>query len=93
MGRRCFDHLVAEISVRAGQPVSRWALWLRLRELGSDPEQLSRAEAVAFCDVALPRFLREHCILVSARDLRRLRKTIARLDPTRPTPEERFAEG
>ena len=53
MGRRRFDHLHSELSVAVGRLVSRYALWLQLRELGWDPEGLSRSQAVVF-PVALP---------------------------------------
>jgi hypothetical protein len=86
--RRGFDHLAAEISVRAGRPVARWTLWLRVREAGLDPERLSRADLGAFCERELAGFLAEQGIRLAPRTLAALRRAIVRCDPLRPTPAE-----
>jgi hypothetical protein len=89
--RRGFDHLVAEASVAAGRLLPRYALWLRLRELGFDPERLTRDEALAFCRAGLRDFLREHCVALPEAARRRMERRVARFDPRQPTPEERLA--
>lgn len=86
--RRGFEHLFAEISVRLGRLAPRYALWLRLRELDFDPEQLTRAQAVAFCRTHLAGFLREHGLVLSERAIQRLVRTVARHDPQRPSAAE-----
>lgn len=88
--RRGFDHLHAELSVQVGRLVPRYALWLRLAELGLDPERLSRAGALAFCRLHLGAFLREHGLALGAREAQRLWRAVARLDPAHPAPHERF---
>ena len=91
MKRRLFDHLFVEVSVEVGQRIPRYALWLRLHDLGCDPEALSVEEALAFFDVSLDPFLEERGFWIAPRSRRRLRKSIARFDPARRTPEEVFA--
>ena len=86
--RRGFDHLFAEISVGVGRLAPRYALWLRLRELGIDPERLTRTQGVAFCRAHLARFLREHGMALPPRSLRRVERAVARFDPAAPTPAE-----
>jgi hypothetical protein len=86
--RRRFDHLFEELSVRIGRLAPRYALWLRLRERGLDPEALKREELVAFCRGELPDFLREHELALSARALASLVRAVARHDPTVPSPAE-----
>ena len=88
LGRRRFDHLVTEISVRTGSRAPRYALWLRLHELGADPEQLARSQCLAFYDEFLLEYLTEHELALSKRQRRSLRRAVRRHDPTRPTPEE-----
>jgi hypothetical protein len=92
VGRRRFDHLVLELSLALDVCVPRYALWLRLHEEGFDPEALGRAEALAFCAEPLGRFLEELGLELAPRRLRRLRRTLGRFDPGRPTPYERIAE-
>lgn len=88
-GRRArFDHLVAEISVAVGTLVPRYPLWLRLHELGQDPETLSSEAAAAFCGGPARRFLADHGYGLSWGARRRLIKSVSRYDPARPTPEE-----
>lgn len=89
--RRVFDHLHAEVSVGVGVLVPRYALWLRVREVGADPERLTRDEALAFCRRHLPAFLEERGLLLAQRPARRLEREIGRFDPARPTPYERAA--
>jgi len=91
MGRRRFDHLWIEICVAAGRQLPRYDLWLRLHALGSDPEDLTREDALAFCDGELDAFLRARGGLTPPRRRRRLRRAVARFDPRAPTPEERLA--
>lgn len=88
MSRRRFDHLFEEISLQIGRLAPRYALWLHLRELGLDPEHLSRDEAIDFCEDGLPRFLCEHELSLSRRQQISLRRAVARHDPTVRTPAE-----
>lgn len=90
MGRDRFDHLVDEISRALDDPVSRYALWLRVHERGLDPENLTRDEAVALCGGFLKRFLREGGQRMSPFARRRLRRSVASFEPTAPTPERRL---
>jgi hypothetical protein len=89
--RRRFEHLLAEISVAVDTRISRYALWLRLREEDMDPEALSRTDALAFCNGALPGFLAERRLALSERERRRLVRSVGRFDAELPTPEERFS--
>lgn len=89
--RRGFDHLHAELSVGVGTLVPRYPLWLRMREVGLDPERLSREQALRFCRRQLPNFLSELGLVLSQRGTRRLERAIGRFDPARPTPYERIA--
>jgi hypothetical protein len=89
--RRVFDHLHAELSVGVGVVVPRYALWLRLREAGADPERLTREQALGFCRRQLPAFLAEQGLALEPRPARRLEREIGRFDPARPTPYERAA--
>ena len=91
MRRRRFDHLFEEISVRIGRLAPRYALWLRLRELGMDADRLSRDDVVAFCRDHLDCFLREHDLLLAPRQARELLRSVARHDPTLRTPAEWLA--
>lgn len=90
-GRRRFDHLVVEVSLAVGAAVPRFPLWVALREHGADPERLSRAEALTFCEEGLEPFLEGHALGVpSERARRRLTRRIGRFDARYPTPEERL---
>jgi hypothetical protein len=91
MSRSRFDHLEAEVSVAVGQRISRYALWLRLRELGANPEALDREDAVGFCEGPLLHFLFEQGFGLSPRSLRRLLRAVTRFDPQRPSPADRLA--
>ena len=87
MDRRRFDHLVRELSHELDEAVPRFALWLRIHELGLDPEGLTRDEAVYLCGSFLKRFLRERGWRLSTLARRRLRRSVARFDPAVPTPD------
>jgi hypothetical protein len=89
--RRRFDHLVVELSVAVGYRLPRYALWLRMREAGLNPEDLSKEEVLAFCAAPVTTFLEERGLSLPIRARRRLLRSIARFDPTVLTPYERFA--
>jgi hypothetical protein len=91
--RRGFDHLHAELSVGVGRVVPRYALWLRLRETGADPDRLTREQALAFCRRHLPAFLAELGLVLPRRPARRLERELGRFDPSRPSPYELAARG
>ena len=91
MGRRCFDHLFAELSVAAGRRLPRYQLWLTLHAAGVDPERLTGSELRSLCDAVVPEFLQSRGIELSARRRRILRRELDRYDPALPTPYERFA--
>lgn len=91
MRRRRFDHLLVELSLALDRAVPRWELWTALCEAGADPEHLSRRAAVAFCEEPLGSFLASHGLALPERRARRLRRRVARYDPSVPTPEEIFA--
>lgn len=91
MGRRRFDHLFVEICLAAGRPFSRYQLWMRLHEHGSDPEELTQHHALAFCGDPLERFLADQGVSLTPRAARRLQRAVRRYDPSVPTPEELLA--
>jgi hypothetical protein len=91
MARRRFDHLVLEISLAVGELIPRYPLWLRLHELGWNPERLSPQATIAFCGAPLTRFLADHGLALSGRARRRLERNLRRYDPAIPTPYERMA--
>lgn len=91
MDRSRFDHLAAEVSVAVGERIPRYPLWLRLHELGADPEALSRRAAIAFCEGPVLRFLVEHGLWLTPRAQRRLIRSVERFDPTRRSPADRLA--
>ena len=88
MGRRRFDHLIAELSVALGRLVPRYALWLRMHELGWDPERLAATQATAFVDGHLDAFLAQSGDSLTARAQKRLSRSVERFDPLQPTPYE-----
>jgi hypothetical protein len=90
VSRRRFDHMVMEISLAVGANIPRYELWLRLHELGCDPEELSAALAAAFCDGPLHVFLAEFGFHLGRRARRRLLRAVERFDPELPTPDERL---
>lgn len=89
--RRAFDHLHAELSIGVGRVVPRYALWLRLRELGVDPEALDRQQSLAFCRGHARAFLAELGLMLAPRAARRIEKALSRFDPRFPTPSEMIA--
>jgi hypothetical protein len=91
VNRSRFDHLAAEVSVAVGTRIPRYPLWLRLHELGADPEALTRQAALAFCEGPLVRFLVDHGLWLTPRAQRRLLKSVARFDPLRLSPADRLA--
>lgn len=90
--RRRFDHLYEELSVRLGRLAPRYAIWLRLREIGADPELLSRRDAVDFVDRELAGVLAERDLALSPRAARSLRRAVALYDPSVRTPAEWAAQ-
>ena len=88
MRRRRFDHLYEELSVRLGRLAPRYAIWLRMRERGIDPETLSRADALRFAYEELPALLAEQGLRLAPADARSLVRAIARHDPRSPSPAE-----
>lgn len=92
MGRRRFDHLFVEICLAVGVTFPRYPLWLRLKELGLDPEALTRQAALAFCDGPLEVFLAERGFSLSRRRWRRLRRSVHSFDPAIPSPYEQLLE-
>ena len=91
MRRRRFDHLLVQLSLGADRAIPRYALWSSLRELGWDPEFLSREAAIAFCGGPVHAFLADRGLRLGERAARRLQKSVHRYDPRFPTPEEVFA--
>ncbi len=89
MGRRRFEHLVVEISLAVEETIPRYQLWLRLHDLGWNPEDLGLAQALAFCEGPLPIFLAESGLKMNSRATRRLRKEVGHFDPDILTPYDR----
>jgi hypothetical protein len=89
--RRGFDLLFTEISVAVGSCIPRYPLWLRLHELGYDPERLDREAVTSFCGEPLEGFLFEYGVLLPRRELLRVRRRVSLFDPDTPTPYERMA--
>jgi hypothetical protein len=89
--RRRFDHLILELSLALDHNLSRYPLWLTFKELGVDPDQLSREVVIEFCDEHLGSFLEKLGSKLTPRQARRLRRAVARFDPELPTPYERMA--
>jgi len=77
--------------VRIGRLAPRYALWLRLRELGMDADLLAQGEVVSFCRDHLDDFLREHELALAPRQARDLLRSVARHDPALRTPAEWLA--
>jgi hypothetical protein len=90
VNRKLFNHLFVELSVAIGKRVPRYALWLELHDQGWDPESLLVAEAHAFCDGPMEGFLSNRGMKISRRARIRLRKELAKFDPSRPLPQEIF---
>ena len=92
MSRRRFEHLVVELSLAVKRTIPRYRLWLRMHDLGWNPEELALEQAMFFCDHHLRIFLAESGLKMSSRSVRRLRKEVGRFDPNVLTPYERAAE-
>ncbi len=90
VSRKLFNHLFVELSVSIGKRVPRYALWLELHDLGWNPESLHVVEALAFCDGPMEGFLADRGMKISQRARNRLRRELAKFDPTRPLPQEIF---
>ncbi len=88
MSRRLFEYLFVELSVSVGTRIPRYALWLRLHDLGWNPEALKPVEALAFCDGPMESFLADRGFALSPRAQSRLRKSLAKFDPSHPLPHE-----
>jgi hypothetical protein len=91
VGRRVFNRLVVEISLAVGHCVSRYALWVYVRELGIDPEQMSVQDAQGFCGAPLRRFLAAQGLRLEPGDLRRLERQLCHINPYRADPYDRLA--
>jgi len=90
VNRKLFNHLFVELSVSVGKRIPRYALWLELHDLGWNPESLQVTEALAFCDGPMEGFLSDRGLKISRRARNRLRKDLAKFDPTRALPQEIF---
>ena len=90
MSRKLFNHLFVELSVNVGARVPRYALWLRIHDLGCDPEALRLVEALAFCEGPVDGFLADRGFSLSRRSRRRLLKSLAKYDPFHPSPQDRL---
>jgi hypothetical protein len=90
MSRQLFNHLFIELSVNVGIRLPRYALWLQLHDLGCNPEALRLADALAFCDGPVDVFLADRGFSLSRRARKRLLKSLAKFDPFRPLPQDRF---
>ena len=86
MRRKRFNQLVAELSGLLGRALPRYGLWLRLHELGYDPEALSQRECLRFCERDLESFLGEQGLALSTRAQRRLRRALGGDVPFPPSP-------
>lgn len=89
--RSTFDHLHAELSIGVGCVVPRYTLWLHVREIGLDPEELDREQALAFCRRHASEFLAEIGLPLAPRAARRVERALVRFDPRYPTPSEQAA--
>ena len=90
MSRQLFNHLFVELSVCVGTRIPRYALWLRLHDLGCNPEALRLSDALAFCDGPVDGFLADRGFSLSRRARRQLRKSLTKFDPIRPLPHDRL---
>jgi hypothetical protein len=86
--RERFNHLVAELSGLADRHIDRYSLWLRLHELGLEPETLSHRQVLHFCDSHLEEFLVDHGLTISRRGRRKLLRILTRDEPIPPVPDE-----
>lgn len=89
MRRKRFNQLVAELSVLAGEPIDRYALWMRFHDLGLEPESLSHLQVLRFCDGHLEAFVAEQGLRISRRGYRKLLRALTRDEPAPPpVPDE-----
>lgn len=88
VSRRCFDHFHAELSVEIGKLVPRYALWLRMQEVGIQPTDLSPRQTLCFIEADLDAFLATEGLDLAERARTRLSRRMRRFDPRRPTPYE-----
>ena len=91
MAGRYFEHLYCEISTAAARRVSRFDLWLRIHEVGGDPDALTRRQVRLFVDQQLGGLLSEEGIRLEGRQRRRLEFSLLDFDPDHPTPAEWLA--
>ena len=86
--RRAFEHFFSELSVELGELAPRYKLWLRMNEVGQHADELGREDVIDFCGAHLEAFLADHGLNLSPRGSRRLARSVARFDPSRPSPYE-----
>lgn len=84
--RRAFEHFFSELSVELGELAPRYPLWLRMNEVGRHADALQREDVIAFCGTYLEGFLADHGLNLSPRGSRRLARSVARFDPSHPSP-------
>jgi hypothetical protein len=89
--RKRFDHLILELSLALDRNIPRYPLWIAFKERGANPEFLTRNAILDFCDLHLAEVLAHLGHTLTPRKARRLRRLVARYDPTLPTPYERMA--
>ena len=83
---------MVELSLAVEQTIPRYRLWLRMHDLGWDPENLDLDHALSFCDGPLRIFLAESGLKMTSRAVRHLRREVGRFDPTLLTPYEQVAD-
>jgi hypothetical protein len=88
MRQRYFEHVYTEICVAVDHRISRYNLWLLVRESGGDPDELTHPQARHFVENNLSGILTEEGMSLSRRGRRQLERRILRFDPHHPTPEE-----
>jgi len=88
--RRRFDHLFSEISLVSGAGISRFRLWLYLRESGAEPDDLSRSDAIAFCRTGTREFAQQEGLQLTLWQRYRLLRRIAAFEPAHATPVDHF---
>jgi hypothetical protein len=89
MGRRIFSRMVLEISLAVGHYVSRHELWMLMRELKVDPEQMTSVEVAAFCGAPLRRFLASQGVRLGPLEIQRLEQQLRQINPYRADPYDR----
>lgn len=81
---------MVELSLALDRYVPRYPVWLALKEMGADPDWLTREDALEFCDAHLDGIVAQLGGALSPRLTKRLRRSVARFDPNLPTPYERM---